>query len=80
MRPSECCGWEGKTTPECLAFNIGDEVETSFSGKWTKHRIVARFRTKYSQSRVVYIVDPPVHQATSITGGKIDAAWFRSPN
>lgn len=79
MRSSDCCDWPGVTTPECLEFNIGEEVETPFTGVWTRHRIVGRFRTKFSQSKVVYILDPPVHPATKVLGGKIDAAWFRRP-
>ncbi len=79
MRPADCCDWPGKTTPECLEFRVGEEVETPFSGAWTRHRVTARFRTKYSQSKVVYVVEPPVHMAAAINGGKMDAAWFRRP-
>lgn len=79
MRAADCCDWHRKTVPECLEFKVGEEVETPFSGEWTRHRIVARFRTKYSQSKVVYVVDPPVHMATKIMDGKMDAAWFRRP-
>jgi len=79
VRAADCCGWHRKTVPECLDFKVGDEVETPYAGQWTRHRITARFRTKYSQSKVVYVVDPPVHMSTQINGGKIDAAWFRKP-
>lgn len=79
MRAADCCDWPGETTPECLAFEIGDEVETPFTGEWTRHRVVGRFRTKFSKSKVVYVVDPPVHPATRMLSGKMDAAWFRRP-
>lgn len=77
MKPDECCGWPGKTTPECLEFDIGDEVETPFSGEWTRHKVVARFRSKFFQSKVCYIVEPRVPKQGLMLGGKMDAAWFR---
>ena len=77
MRLSDRCNFPCATTPECLAFEIGETVETPFTGSWTRHRIVERFRSKHGQSGVVYRVDPPVHP--NIGSAKMDAAWFRKP-
>lgn len=74
MRPEDCCGWAGETTPECLEFEVGATVETPFSGEWTRHKVVERYKTRVHQSKVAYVVSPPVPKSSL---KKIDAAWFR---
>lgn len=76
MRPEDCCGWHCKTTPECIGHQVGDRVETPFSGQWTQHTVVGRYKRKACQSGIVYEVMPPVPKSS---GGRLDAAWFRRP-
>lgn len=58
------------------AFEIGDVVETDFSGKVTRHIIAERFKSRNCQSGVTYKVTPAVPKS----GGKdamMDHYWFK---
>ena len=58
------------------AFSVLDVVETDFSGPFTRHVVVERFKSRNCQSGVTYNVLPPVPKS----GGKtamLDHYWFR---
>ena len=62
---------------EIEAFNLLDFVETDFTGKSTRHIIVARFKVVNSQTGIAYEVLPQV--PGSGEGGRvarIDHDWF----
>ena len=60
--------------PDSEAFVVGDEVETDFSGRVTRHTIAARFKVRSSQAGVCYRVSPRVPKSGS---GLIDHDWFK---
>lgn len=58
------------------AFELGDVVETDYSGKLTRHIVTNRFLTRNSQGGVTYTLLPAVPKS----GGKearIDHGWFK---
>lgn len=58
------------------AFELGDVVETDFSGELTKHIITDRFLSHGSQSGVVYRLHPAVPKSGG-KASKIDHGWFK---
>lgn len=64
--------------PDSEAFNLLDVVETDFSGRPTKHIVVARFKVRNSQTGVTYEVCPSVPKSSEGNRvGRLDHAWFR---
>lgn len=58
------------------AFELGDVVETDYSGKVTRHIVTNRFLTRNSQSGVTYTLYPAVPKSGG-KDAKIDHGWFR---
>lgn len=59
--------------PDSEALVVGDNVETDFSGKVTRHTVTARFKVRNSETGVCYRVSPRVPKS----GGLIDHNWFK---
>jgi hypothetical protein len=51
----------------------GDRCCTGYSKRLTTHTVVERLENQQSQTRVMYVVKPPVPGSS---GGPIDASWF----
>lgn len=63
---------------EDQAYEIGDVVATDYSGKVTKHIVVARFKVRNSQTGVMYEVVPEVPKSREgPRRPRIDHAWFK---
>ncbi len=60
--------------PEAL--EVGDVVETDFGGRVTRHTVIARFKTRNSQTGVTYKVAPEVPRSSG-PNSKIDHDWFK---
>lgn len=57
------------------AYELGDVVETDYSGKVTRHIITDRFLVRNSQTGVCYRVHPAVPKSEG-KQAKIDHGWF----
>jgi hypothetical protein len=59
--------------PDHEAFSVSDVVQTDFSGKLTRHRIVGRYKVRNSQTGICYRVAPKIPKSGP---GLIDHGWF----
>ena len=61
------------------AFQVGDAVETDYSGSATRHIIKARFKVRNSQSGVMYEVTPRVPKSfdKDHQNPRLDHGWLR---